>query len=561
MKANTTLYIGLFLTFLAFNGPLSAQNDLYNDGGILWMGSGSLLQVEGSVYNAAGSIQNEGTLRVSGDWHNDADLIAGTGGKTVFFGTGLSTLSGDLTGTNAFSMLEIHKSLSSPSPVVVLDSDAEVSGTLHFVSGRVRTGLNEISLTDSSLTAISGFEYPGAGGVTTSTDKYIEGRLRRATGQSGIYAFPVGDAPAPAGKGYQLASVNLQAANGTSAILMGYNDSITPLIPSNPLSTDCGAELTGSLSGIWNLRPLGGSPNFDLSLYPRDFTQSGGSAPDRFFIIQSASTGGTYSPAGDSCMGEVVLLSGQEIDGTGLSSGGVYGIGTGELIPACFSDSYEPNNSMAAAKNLFGGIFSGPAKTLICGREDVDWFFLTVPSGKTIRIRLESLPDDYQLELYFGGFMVAGSFNTGTSDEFISYPAAAGGTYYVKVYGKDLAYHPSDPYNLIVQTVSKAPTGGVAIKPLISSPIFREASLGYLALYPNPAVSEVHLEWSNPEREAAVIRIFDAKGAQIYERPVMADSELAVLDIDVRQFPEGTYMVQLIANSQSLSEKLVVLRE
>ena len=76
----------------------------------------------------------------------------------------------------------------------------------------------------------------------------------------------------------------------------------------------------------------------------------------------------------------------------------------------------------------------------ICGSGDEDYFALSVTTGQEITVDLyglvDSLPDDFDLELYDPGRgLVAISNNGDTIPERIVHTAGQSGTWYVRVYG------------------------------------------------------------------------------------------------------------------------------
>ncbi|WP_396654047.1 PPC domain-containing protein [Mechercharimyces sp. CAU 1602] len=119
-------------------------------------------------------------------------------------------------------------------------------------------------------------------------------------------------------------------------------------------------------------------------------------------------------------------------------------------------DTFEPNDSIATA---YGPINSGEEyESFIFDGSDEDYYKLEAAAG-TINISLKSLPGDYDLYLYnASGSRVARSWNGSTSDESISYDAAAG-TYYIRVVGWNGASSKSDSY-LLKATFTSDDGGG-----------------------------------------------------------------------------------------------------
>lgn len=159
-----------------------------------------------------------------------------------------------------------------------------------------------------------------------------------------------------------------------------------------------------------------------------------------------------------------------------------------EAIPC--SDPYEPNDSPASA---YGPIV---ASTTIAGRlcrgADDDWFRIDVPSAGTIKVSL-SVPTgaDYDLEVYNGTTLLAGSYKGPELAEQISRTVSSGGTYLIRVFKHASgSYNLVDPYQLTytftpaVATTAPAPlllapgqsSAGTSVD--TRSPLFRWQSVG-----------------------------------------------------------------------------------
>jgi hypothetical protein len=83
--------------------------------------------------------------------------------------------------------------------------------------------------------------------------------------------------------------------------------------------------------------------------------------------------------------------------------------------------------------------------------EDVDWFEIFQDAGFSITVELESLPADYDVEIYRDGTMLDGSFNSGTTSESVTIPSApASAKYQIKVFSFDGALDSDDSYALTV---------------------------------------------------------------------------------------------------------------
>ena len=129
--------------------------------------------------------------------------------------------------------------------------------------------------------------------------------------------------------------------------------------------------------------------------------------------------------------------------------------------PHC-GDRTEPNNSYNQGYWLQPG---QRVEGYICPQNDIDWFRFTVNSGDEVRIRLQSLPADYDMVLYVNNQEVANSDRGGTSDEEIVWRARGVGNgtrAYIKVYGWNGAWSRNDSY---VISLEKHQSGGGASCP------------------------------------------------------------------------------------------------
>ena len=92
---------------------------------------------------------------------------------------------------------------------------------------------------------------------------------------------------------------------------------------------------------------------------------------------------------------------------------------------------------------------SGPLQVMVLA--DEDWFAVYETSGYQLKINLENLPGDYDIELYNqAGSKLASSLNGGTTPEQILYTTTANGLYFIRVVGYEGARSSTQPYTLKV---------------------------------------------------------------------------------------------------------------
>jgi hypothetical protein len=271
------------------------------------------------------------------------------------------------------------------------------------------------------------------------------------------------------------------------------------------------------------------------------------------------------------------------LSGTGDASGQAFNIGVTEVLYQltdsagnsdtcsftvtvtdtvyCGKDSFEPNDVQSAAANLFGGAFGGAGNMRLCPAGDEDWYYVhAAKNGMTIRAVLDGLPADYNLELHNGSGMLASSANTGTSQESINYPGAAAGNYFIRVYGQDSAWNAASSYSLSLSAMLPAPIGGTGIKPPLHAPIFKADSEPQLRVYPNPAEGDLNVEITAIQTGNYEIRLLDLPGRLLRELKGETDAGVRIVQLDLGDIPEGTYLLEVRLGEFKWTEKIVRLR-
>lgn len=109
------------------------------------------------------------------------------------------------------------------------------------------------------------------------------------------------------------------------------------------------------------------------------------------------------------------------------------------------TDAFETNNTYLSATKVFAdplgiGTSDYTLNANIGYAGDVDWYQITTDACGTLTFTLSNLPYNYDMELYGpngpNSAALAGSYNSGTGDESISYKVTSttSTTYYIKVY-------------------------------------------------------------------------------------------------------------------------------
>ncbi len=222
----------------------------------------------------------------------------------------------------------------------------------------------------------------------------------------------------------------------------------------------------------------------------------------------------------------------------------------------CTNDSYEPNESFPAARNMSVNANFYP---VICQTVDVDWFkFSNSSTKKNIRVSLKTLPADYNMELYSSsGALLGTSQNGSTNDEGFIYNNAPVGTYYVKVYGYSGAQ--SNSTYTFKAEINKNTYSGFRLAEG-SEEASEEAQGSSLVLYPNPASDNVTLNYFSSDNDLVIIRIFDITGKNEIVQKKSVESGDNYFNMDVSNFVRGIYFVEISGNESIINEKLMIAK-
>lgn len=224
------LPIYIFILFSIGNFQLSvAQNEFYNNGGNVYLNSGSAsstptLFINGNLKNIDGTLNNFGSfIELKGDFTNSPttyhytstgiERLSGTANQTIY-----GTWNGTTLNQDQFYTLKINKATTA-GEVIILDNsvagntvNVNANGSLTFEStnGIIRTQSTSIGLSNSTASGnyintlflqnsdpakFSNYSwtnvplFDNTGGAST---KYIEGKLKLAVVNNTTYNFPVG---------------------------------------------------------------------------------------------------------------------------------------------------------------------------------------------------------------------------------------------------------------------------------------------------------------------------------------------------------------------------------
>lgn len=195
-------------------------------------------------------------LNVGGNWLNSGGTFTSRSGTVTLNGLGAQSVTTN--GSNFYNL-----SISNSSVLgISLNDDATASNSIAFSDGVVATGVNILSITNTSAASISGY----------SSSSFVYGNLRRyIASNTSTYAFPVGDGYNSSD--YQLAEVVNGNMTGVTYITGSFgalnNHNNADMTASDGSMT----YLSVANDGVWaltpNAQPGGGS--YDIRLYITNF--------------------------------------------------------------------------------------------------------------------------------------------------------------------------------------------------------------------------------------------------------------------------------------------------
>jgi len=485
----------IFLFFALLAGiALAAQPTLYNNTQ-LYVEAGAQLFVEGDLTNdAAGSLTAPGEVHLAGDWTNNGKYRPLAQGKVRFYGSSTATLSGSTTGLDAFHRLEVALS---PGKTLSLNQDTEVVDTLRLSGGILATGSFTLQHLSPTKGLITGYPLPGS----AVDDRYLAGELERTTGFTGIlYDFPVGALPGLGG--YQLVRLNASNLGGMSSLAVSYdpNASNTP-----PMSNECGASFDCVLSGHggWTFVPDAGSPQYDLTVVPRNFALGCGAGS--YTLMRSGGLSGT---ACSGFSGSLDPNNGTEVTRTGLS-------GFGPIAIAGSSSSFPVEWLRFTASPLAGQV----RLAWTTGRELNNDYFVVERSQDGLTFSALGQVDGM------------GTTQVPTDYEYHDRQPFTGTNYYrLRQVDQDGSFQYSE-----VRTVTFA------------------GDRQQLVIGPNP--THGHIQLAYPQGQPLQFQLFNALGQRLssHRFPTGGQAQL-----DLHHLPEGTYFYRAIQSGQLIGQGKVV---
>jgi len=213
----------------------------------------------------------------------------------------------------------------------------------------------------------------------------------------------------------------------------------------------------------------------------------------------------------------------------------------------CGRDVFEPNNDMTTAARV--PLIGIHQNARICPSGDEDWYRIEVGMDQPhIRVRLSSLPADYDLELYSStGFMLVSSTNKGSISDSIIANAILPGTYYVRVWGPDGLFHEDKGYDL---------TYFSSTDPI--SPKTTEYVSSF-HVYPNPTEGLFFIQTELTVAETVVWELRDIQGRLVRKNAVFGELGQNQWEVNVDDVDAGIYMLEVQIGDKRFVKKLHIM--
>ena len=214
---------------------------------------------------------NAGPFNIGGNWNRSGATSGFTPNtnRVVFDGNADQTITSTAnSNTETFYQLEISNNDATPQVSHGGSTDITVTNQLVLTTGILSTGTNEVYVTNSASTAVTGHQTnPSLAGYVSSTR--VNGNLRRNLAVSTNYDFPVGTST-----NYQLATLYFSGIASISDVLAYFTTGTSGTFTGCTIN---GTAITGMLDGgYWTLTPTGNTTGvvYDLTLYETGYTNS-----------------------------------------------------------------------------------------------------------------------------------------------------------------------------------------------------------------------------------------------------------------------------------------------
>lgn len=529
-----------------------AQNEVFNNGALLFVnnqagtiknynvGDMPTLYVNGEINNNSGTLQNAaGEIQLTGDFTNVGTL--NSTGDEVFVGGSNANVSGTLnstTTTNNFNNLIIVK----PSSTITLVTDVNVKDNINFVNGIIITGANTLYELNSTSTAI-------VNGVTSGTDKYVQGKLKWKTDGTSTYIFPIGHNSQNA-QGFSISPSGTNPSN-----ILGYLETNT----TSPLKTVAYCDMEGKPgSGVYPIGSGTASPDgaldqvtFNLSSPLQWNVTNPGGGISTYNITALANGGQDIVPvtSTNTSYGDIrYLLKNGEPGNTGVStgSGGSDFPTVGFLAcPNQYTLSGMTSFSVFTINGANSGSTSLPVKYLYLRATPIDNSYIHLDWATAIEIDNK-------------GFDIERSVD-GVHFDKIGWVNGHGNATQVNYYSEDDKRVSSDiDYYYRLNQIDN--NGNHAYSSIVTARLFSEKSFVVSDFLPTQLTEKTRLNIFTSIDRNLTFDIYDALGQHISrtERQLQAGSSR--VDFDFSDIASGTYSALIQSNGEYLSRKFVIVR-
>ena len=86
----------------------------------------------------------------------------------------------------------------------------------------------------------------------------------------------------------------------------------------------------------------------------------------------------------------------------------------------------------------------------------------------------------------------------------------------------------------------------------ISSPAIEQTDF---QIYPNPATSQINIDWQNSSLQIKNIEVLNVVGEKIWEKKIFSSK---LISIDVSQWAKGVYFIKSNTSSGIISKRIII---
>lgn len=257
--------------------------------------------------------QNGKTIRIKQNFYNSNGSLTHLSPSTGTY---------EFTGNSAQSYINLNSDITlnnviinqtSPSSITLgsgANNNMIIAGSLTLTQGKIVTGNNEVTILNTSNTAIT----------TGNTSSYVEGNLRRylTNGATGTFDFPVGHAT----PGYELAKINFTTPTQIPNLLAKFTPWTT--VPNGPSSSECSTS-NYSLSpvlnhGYWTIDASANANTgtYNITLNNRSYNNNVGTGT--FTVMKQSPAGSGPWVLDGTCSGSSTVSTSQRLGLNGFSN-------------------------------------------------------------------------------------------------------------------------------------------------------------------------------------------------------------------------------------------------